>query len=142
MTKKEKVPEKIKKAIRDKIYKYQKLLNALDYRGDIRYIKKDEGDKDEDGNVIGHVLAKAIVDHRYLIADFEIFPRFVKKIKEKQISPESIDEIIAHEVAHIATQKLYYMATSIYKDEGETKDAWESLTTVIGRLLVDLGEKK
>ena len=51
------------------------------------------------------------------------------------------DEIIAHEVAHIATAKLYYVATCIYKDEGETIDAWESLTTIVGRLLTRIPKK-
>jgi hypothetical protein len=47
---------------------------------------------------------------------------------------ETIKTIIHHEVAHLATQHLFDIATAVYKDEGETRDAWETLTTVVGRL--------
>jgi len=90
------------------------------------------------------VLASMNVDMRYLNANLYIYPSMIRNWNQKIMDDEDIKDAIAHEISHIATNHMYMLATSIYKDEGEMKDAWESLTTVIGRLVheIDSHRKK
>jgi hypothetical protein len=79
---------------------------------------------------------------RYLTVTVKVYPYMVNEWKKKSMNDEDIHEIIAHEMSHVATNHLYRLATSVYKDEGETKDAWESLTTIIGRLVHEVDKRR
>lgn len=81
----------------------------------------------------GDVIAADIeVQRRYLAAVIRIYPTVYGKWERGE--KKEINEIIGHELSHILTQHFFDLAVSCYKDEGETKDAWESLTESIGRL--------
>lgn len=135
MKKQTKIKSSYKKFIHDWIDYYEKQLGVYDFSGEIIYMGEDikEGDKITN--------AEIRIDHRYLKADYYIYPYLLNKFKEKY-GKESIKQILAHEVSHLATHKMYYMASSVYKDEGETIDAWESMTERFGRLLYKIGELK
>lgn len=130
-----KVKKEYKKFIKEWIDYYEKELCIYDFNGDINYMSDDEK---EEGRITN---AKVWVDHRYLTANYYIYPNLLNKFKEKD-GKEDIKRILAHEVAHLATHKLYHMAISIYKDEGETIDAWENTTERVGRLLYKIGYLK
>ncbi len=125
--------QKFKKFIDYWLHAYERVLQVRDYRGTISY--SHENEKSKEGF---ETHATACVDDRYLTVDYTIFPIVYDQWKAKKYF--KVKRTLAHEVAHIATHKLYRMATSIYKDEGETVDAWESLTQRVGRLMYDLFE--
>ena len=135
------VPDKLRKMIAEDVQRYLMVLGMNHYRSKVFYMKKDiehEGHSCEEGRV----AAAANVDMRYLSANIRIYPYMVDSWKEKNMDDEDVHEIIAHEVAHIATHHMFRLATSVYKDEGETKDAWESLTTVVGRLAHEVDKRR
>ena len=131
------IPTKLRKMISSDVFRYLNILGMNHYQGKIFYMKKDVEDQYRDRD--GSTLASALVDHRYLVVNINIYPILVSRWKNKLSDDNDIHEVIAHEVSHIATNHMYQMATCTYKDEGETKDAWESLTTIIGRLVHEIG---
>lgn len=131
---KTKVPEKIKKFVIEHLQNYCWHIGFSHYRSNILYMEKDE--KHKDGAIL---FATADVDKRYLRAVFKIFPPFIEKYDEGEL--ELCKEILAHECAHIATQHMCDLVYAVSKDEGEIKDAWESLTEVVGRMAYNLNKK-
>ena len=134
---KHKYNEKFKKLVRKAVSDYTGKLGYHHYETKVHWYDENL-EPNHNGDV---VLAQCSVDHRYLLADFKIYPALELKWLKKKYDEEDVRRCVAHEVAHIATHKLHYMATSLYKDEGETTDAWEALTTVVGRLLYDVEKK-
>lgn len=131
------IPDKFRKMIADDVRRYLNVLGMNHYRSKIFYRKHD---KDTEGHTCGEgkVAAEATVDMRYLTVDVKIYPWVIHDWKKKWFTDDDVHHIIAHEMSHVATNHMYRLATSIYKDEGETKDAWESLTTIIGRLVHEI----
>lgn len=128
------IPKELRKIVADSIFRYLNALGVNQYRSRIFYMKKD----DEPGYANGETsnkLASAQVDRRYLTLNVNIYPVLINGWIEKKFDNEDVSQFMAHEVSHIVTQHMYTMATAPYKDEGEMKDAWESLTTIVGRLL-------
>ena len=126
-----------KKLVKSAITDYTETLGFKHYAVDVRWF-----DQDDTGERGGSLLAACTTDHRYLTATVKIYPCFEKRWISDGKHLYFIRETISHEIAHIATHSLWYIATSIYKDEGESVDAWESLTTVVGRLLYDIDKLK
>ena len=87
-----------------------------------------------DSSGYGRSAASTSVGRRYLRARVSIYPWFVEAWKNKEYTDQYVREVIFHEVAHVVTQHLYELAIATYRDEGEMVDAWESLTTSVGRL--------
>lgn len=128
--KKLKVPKKLKRLVIDAAKRHAWNIGVSHFDGDVLWMAEDEK---YEGN---HKHAEIDVDRRYLKATFKIFPVAIKFWKSD--GDEYMEHTIAHEVAHIATQHLYELAIATYRDEGEMKDAWETLTEVIGKLSVNL----
>jgi hypothetical protein len=126
-------PEKFKKIVNKAVKDMRWQLGMQIYECPIVYTTEDR--------ISDHlgmkIAATAQVDRRYLKCTFKIYPMMWQGWEDKGFSDHEVRKIIAHEVGHIATQHLYDIATAIYKDEGETRDAWESLTEIVGKLLVD-----
>lgn len=137
-TKKSPIPKEFKKIIEEALNRYRFLLGMLNYKGDIFYHAEDK-EPNENGD---KVAMEIHVDHRYLIANLNVFPWIVEDWKNKKMDDDDVERIVAHEVAHIATHTLHWLSICVFKDESETKDAWESLTTVMGRLLYNLDQYK
>jgi hypothetical protein len=129
-----------KKFIKDWITYYEKELEVTEFHGDILYQSNDEKRSIEGGEVV--TRATTTVDHRYLRADYRIFPALLELFKDKKHGEDEVRSILAHEVSHLATHRLHHLAICVFKDEGETTDAWEALTEKIGRLLVTIGNLK
>ena len=125
MQKQYKVDKKLKKYVRELVRKAAYNIGVTNYELDIYYNK----DPKEDGP---KVAGSMDTDRRYLTGILNLYPPVMRAWKDKDF--ETIKTIIHHEVAHLATQHLFDIATAVYKDEGETRDAWETLTTVVGRL--------
>jgi hypothetical protein len=119
-----------KAKIRDAIKRHAWNIGVSHYVGDILYMTEDECDDDF------CKVASCAVDRRYLRATFKIYPAFFKSWKKE--GDPFLERAIAHEVAHIATAHLYDCAIATFVEEGEMKDAWETLTEVVGRLSTKL----
>lgn len=119
----------VKKAIRD----YRYCIYRGDFNIDIAWHSEDK----DDVRMNHEVIADCSVNRRYLTATINIYPPMAKTwLREKNES--WVRGIIAHEVAHLATEHVKDLMYSSFKDEGETKDAWEILTTTIGNLMREI----
>lgn len=120
-----KIPEKLKDLVKDAIKRHAWNIGVSHYTGDIHWMQEDvEGD--------GIIAAEITVNRRYLKFTLKIYPDTVKKWHEQ--GDQYVEEVIAHEIAHLATHHFYDVATARYCDDGEMKDAWETCTQVIGQL--------
>jgi len=128
------IPRKFRKMVVDDVYRYLDILGFNQYKPQIFYMKKDD-DKDYIGDgSFSEKLASVIVDRRYLDLRVNIYPNFVERWKDKSFDDNDVHEAIAHEVSHVATEHMYIMATTTYKDEGEVTDARENATQIVARL--------
>lgn len=127
------VPKKMKALVIAAIKRHAWNIGVSHYTGDILYMEEDckKGEY--------FTLASADVDRRYLRATFKIYPELIKRWERE--GDQYVEDAIAHEVAHIATQHLYDVAVATYRDEGEMKDAWETLTEVVSRLSIKLDKQ-
>lgn len=130
-----KIDEKFKAIIRDSASRYRHKLGFLHFEVKILYM--DDDLDAEDSSRGGLVRAQFNADRRYLRGTMKIYPNLYESWSKKEFSTEEVKKIIAHEISHMATQHMFDVAVASFKDEGETKDAWESLTTIVGRLLYD-----
>lgn len=131
------VPRVLRRIILKAVSDYRWQLGMQVWKISVQYDKEDKE--------IGLSLLSAAscdVNRRYLEAVISIYPLTIKKFVEKKWDEGEIRSVVAHEVSHIVTQHFFDVATAQYRDEGEMKDAWETCTTVIGRLLYDLQKKK
>lgn len=124
----QKVPEKLKKLIVDAARRHAWNIGVSNFV--INYMEKDE--EGFSGGDRPNKMASMTTDRRYLTGMLRIFPCAVRQWKRE--GDAFMEQLVAHEVAHLATQHLYQMAYSVYKDEGETRDAWETLTETVGRM--------
>ncbi len=119
------IPRKVKKYIHTLCQQHAWNMGVSHYTIDIVYMKEDKPDGEFD------VHAEMTVDRRYLHGTLTIYPAAFAKWKKND---QSMNHVIAHEIAHLATDHLHRMATCVYKDEGEVKDAWEMLTESISQM--------
>lgn len=139
MKKKMKASVLFRKMIHVACSDYRQLLGVSDY--EIKIVYKDDDRKsttmrDENGDY--DVLADCKTDRRYLVATINIYPVLWVKWQKKQTTTEDVLRTIAHECAHIATEHLFTLAVSIYKDSGEMEDAHEMLTERFSRVVYQL----
>lgn len=128
------VPKALKKLVLDAIKRHAWNIGVSHFVGDVLWMA-------EDKKIDGHyVVAEDSVDRRYLRCTFKLYPEFIKHWRND--GDPYVESTIAHEVAHIATQHLFDVAIARYCDDGEMKDAWETLTEVIGKLSTRLDRAK
>lgn len=130
-----KIDKKLKAFVIDQCQKAAWNIGVSHFHIDILYQK--EPKKSEDGN---DVLGEMSTDRRYLKGTLRISP-LVEDMWRRGEKNE-VKDVIHHEIAHLATQHLYDVGTATYRDEGEMKDAWETLTTVVGRMSLLLDKYK
>lgn len=123
----QKPPKRLKKLVLEAVKRHAWNIGVSHFKGDILWMKEDK--KTEEGELVS---AEMQVNRRYLTSTLRIFPVAIKDWEER--GDEYMEEVIAHEVAHLATEHLRQMALSTFKDSGELDDAWETLTEVVGRL--------
>lgn len=132
MKKQGRVDLKFKRAVKDSLRRHAWNMGVSDYVVDILYMEDDKKPV-RDGM---HTLAEIIVDRRYLKATLSIYPLTEKRWRE--LGNHQLEDVIAHEVAHIATQEMFDVATATYREEGEMHDAWERLTERFSRISMKL----
>lgn len=130
------VPPRLKKIVQQEIRDVRRLMGREEYVIHTNYLDDDKNT--EDTNTPIH--AEMHVDRRYLTASLNVYPVVIRLWNEKRMSDDELQETIAHEVAHIATEQMKDLIFSPFKNEGEAKDAWENLTTLVGRLLHSLND--
>lgn len=123
-----KISPKLKKLVATKTGEYLKILGFTHYKVHVKFLEEDEKSQKTDGMV----AAKMNVNAKYLECYLKILPFFVRMWEDG----EDVSACIAHEVAHLATDQMHYLATTSFKSENELDEAWESLTERIGRLLI------
>lgn len=127
-----------KKQLEQKICKWVKdaqlYMSTQQYSIDYGFAKKDKPSRHEDEG-ISNTIAEITTDRRYLKATIAIYPYALT------LTEDRLKAAIYHEVAHTLTDPLFYIATSVYKDEGETLDARESLTEICSRMALALDNK-
>ena len=129
------IPPKLKNLVRDSIQRHAWNIGVSHFQGDVLYAKHPK-DSDHCSSVCH---ADTGTDRRYLRATFTFYPVFVERWRREGAA--YVERVVAHEVAHLATQHFYDVATARYCDDGEMKDAWEACTEVIGRLSCKLDEQ-
>lgn len=128
---KKSVDPKLKKFVIDNVRKAAWNIGVSHFNVDIHYM---EGNKDgRDGGIIA---AEMDTDRRYLRGVLRISKHLQDKWKDGE--KEEVRHAIFHEISHIATQHVMDLMSACYKDEGETKDAWESLTETIARMALKI----
>lgn len=135
------IPDKLRKIIISASSRYLKVLGFGNY--DVKvYWQKSAAIKGPDQRTEGEIAATMTVDQRYLRAQLRVYPHMINAWNNKSMDEDDIEEIIAHEVSHIATNHLFTIAVATYKEEGETHDAWEGLTTIVGRLVYEVDRRR
>lgn len=135
------IPVALEKLVVESVNRYKNVLGFNHYKIDIYFQQKPKKVSLEQ-HVGGEAAADTTVDMRYLRAVINIYPYIINGYIEKKITNQEIEEIIAHEVAHLATNHLFKIAMATYKEEGESHDSWESLTTIVGRLIFEVDKRK
>lgn len=130
-----KIDKKLREFVVDQCQKSAWNIGVSHYEIDIFYMKDDEK-----GSTGGLLHGEMDTDRRYLKGTLKLYPVVIKMWEDGK--KKQVKEVIHHEIAHLATQHLFDVATATYRDEGEMKDAWETLTTVIGRMSLLLDEYK
>src|SRR5258707_814799 len=98
--KKKPIPKKLKKLVIDSVKRHAWNIGVSHYTGDILYMEKDK--ENCEGDI---TLAQCNVDRRYLRATIKIYPALVRRWKTD--GDQYVEDTIAHEVAHIATQHMF-----------------------------------
>lgn len=125
-------PRNFKRFVMSVVKAHSVNIGVSHYDVDLYYHK---AAKDHHGEHLDDVVAADCgVQRRYLKASINIYPVTLKYWKQSR--KETVEEIICHEVAHIATQHFFDVATARYCDDGEMKDAWETLTEIVAQLSV------
>ena len=134
------VPDELQKLIHFSVERYLNILGMNNYKPRIMF-EKDGCNANNDPSA-DIVAAIANVDNRYLTITIKVFSYVVDLWKKGDMDDDDIKDIIAHEVAHVATNNLYDKAVSLYRNEEDVKDAWESLTTTVGRLVNEIDKSR
>lgn len=135
------VPKELEVLINNAVIRYLDVLGFKNYNVHI-YFSKVAAPNNVEQRSAGDAAATMSVDLRYMRANLKVFPYIIDGWKNKKVSSQEIEEIIAHEVSHIATNHLFTIAVATYKEEGETHDAWEGLTTIVGRLVHEVDMRR
>jgi hypothetical protein len=128
------VDKKLKEFVKDCVKKSAYNIGVTHFTIDIHYMSEDKNDEERNETI----SAETSTQRRYLRAVIKIYPYVERQWKKGEI--EDVRETIHHEVSHLATQHVMDLMVSCYKDEGETKDAWETLTQVVAKMSLKIDE--
>lgn len=132
------VPRALRKIVSKAVGDYRWELGMQIWKVDIEYACEDKKSDDQESSI----AASINVNRRYLEATITIYPNTVTRFTTKRCNEQNIREVIAHEISHIATQHFMDVATARYCDDGEMRDAWETCTSVIGKLIYQLDKER
>lgn len=121
---------RLKSIVRAAIGDYTLILSIRDYRIDLAWCSEPKSGEREDADLHGEIS----VDRRYLTATITFYPAFAAKWKRDK-SIEDMRAMVAHELAHIATEHMKELIYEPFKGRDEVRDAWESLTSRIANLM-------
>lgn len=123
-----KVPQKYKDFVKECARQAAWHIGVSHFELDIEYMADQKSEDCKHEVTQGEMKT----DRRYLHGTLRLYPVVLKNWEKGE--KDQVKKVVYHEIAHLATQHIFDIATSCYKDEGETKDAWESLTEVISRM--------
>lgn len=130
---------RLKRMISSDVKRFVNILGVNQYDVKVYYAESSDDKEYEmfQGSIVG---ATTSVDTRYLTADLRVYPYLADQWKKGIMSDDNVHDMIAHEIAHIATSEIRRLAVAPFKGEDEVRNAWESLTTIIGRLMNRIDE--
>lgn len=131
------IPEEMKVIVRETIDRGRWAMNLEDYHFDIHYMEEDAYRKHD---CDGKTVAEISVNQRYLSAVIKIYPHAI--LTWETDGDEFLRDAVMHEMAHVLTEGMKDLVYNPFKTEQESKDAWEALTTKVGRLAMRVPEKK
>jgi len=133
------IPKKLRELISEDVNKFSKIAGLTKFKVRILYPDKDNKDNvkidDPDRGERSIVAASTQINLPYLTVDLRIYPFLVEQWENGYFVDDDVNDIIAHEISHIATHRLYQLATASFRTEEELHNSWEELTTLLGRML-------
>lgn len=115
--------------------KYQEIMRLCDFRVYIRYVPEYKH-----GHRGGSVAAENAIDLRYKTSHIALYKACYEDWR--RFGDADLENTVAHEIAHIATQALYEIgAEPILHSQEEHRTAWESLTEKIARLAMNVKDE-
>lgn len=130
-----KIDPKLKKFVQETAKQAAWNIGYSHYHMDVEYMSDEKVADDMQGMA---VAAECVVNRRYLRCTIRIYPLIMQHWEDG--NKASVRECITHEIAHLATEHMKDLIFSAFKDEGETKDAWESLTTIVGNMAMRIDD--
>lgn len=127
-----KVPKRLKRLVIDSCKRHAWNIGVSHYAIDILWMAEDV--KVGDSTLHGEMQA----DRRYLKGTLKIYPNAIQAWRND--GDPAIERLVSHEIAHLATEHFKDVAYARFCDDGELKDAWETVTEVISQLSVKLNE--
>lgn len=119
-------PVRFKKLFLEMIPKYKENIGAGSLSVDVNYM---------DGNdpCRPNTAMQIHIDLDYLRATITVYPNALDTWRRN--GDEEFREMIAHEIAHVATQPMRDLISQPFKSPEEVRIAWEALTTLVGRYI-------
>jgi len=130
------VPQKYKDFVKDCAQKAAWLIGVSHYEIDIHYMSE----KSEDDCCTRTKRGMMTTDRRYLRGTLRLYPCVLKDWESG--NKKEVKDVVFHEISHLVTQHLYDVGVATYRDDGEMRDAWETLTEVVSRLALRIDDNE
>lgn len=132
-------PKKFRKLVMESAQEYRWILHREDMSFKTSWAHEDKKRSNDETLMLA---AEIDVDVRYLSAHMTVYPFVWKDWMSGTKTDEDIKKIVAHEIAHMTTQKVVNLLHEPFCSKEEAIDAWESLTETVGQLLYRLDSRK
>lgn len=126
-------PDRFRKLVEECADAYQDNLGHKNIAVDIAYMKYTDPE-----NPKAAMTMK--VRHTYLDATMRVYPGALDEWKEH--GDNAIRDMVAHEIAHLETNKLHDLTQERFVSTEEVRAAFESLTELLGRYIRGSAERK
>lgn len=126
-------PERFRKLVEESAESYQENLGHKNLAVDIYYMKVADPENSNAGMTMS-------VRHSYLDATMRVYPGALDEWKNH--GDDSVRDMVAHEIAHLETNKLHDLTQNRFVSSEEVRVAFESLTELLGRYIRGSAERK
>lgn len=125
------VPKKLKELVLAAIKQHSWNMGVSHFKITVDWMENEHENYCKECSQRG-VVAETGTNLPYLTATISIYPLFERKWEEE--GDQYADDIIAHEVAHILTDPLYFEGKNRFANDDTLHDFRESLTEQVGRM--------
>ena len=130
--------KKFRKFVEDVVSDLLKISHSTEYDMSFVVITHDEyeGEDEKTGGEDYQVIATITVDERYMAATLKAYPPLLSAWKDGR--KDFIVETLAHEIAHIKTDRMFKMGVDRFAARKEMATERERLTEFIGRCMLSM----